>query len=91
MLGIDPRADASIRPYNYGCACFFGSFPEGAFFIPRISPQYFLTIALNNDKIVNRNKRIIAARTHCLCGCVHRVSPTGNTAFLRYSIRLLLA
>ena len=60
-------------------------------FIPRISLQYFLTIALNNDKIVNRNKRIIAARTRCLCGCVHRVSPTGNTAFLQYSIRLFLA
>ncbi len=64
---------------------------QRSLFIPRISLQYFLTIALNNDKIVNRNKRIIAARTRCLCGCVHRVSPTGNTAFLQYSIRLFLA
>ena len=44
MLGIDPRADASIRPYNYGCACFFGSLPEGAFFIP----PYFAAILLDN-------------------------------------------
>ncbi len=64
---------------------------QRSLFIPRISLQYFLTIALNNDKIVNRNKRTIAARTRCLCGCVHRVSPTGNTAFLQYSIRLFLA
>ena len=77
-------------PYYYGCGYFFGSGPKKPF-IPRISLQYFLTIALNNDKIVNRNKRIIAARTRCLCGCVHRVSPTGNTAFLQYSIRLFLA
>ena len=35
--------------------------PWGAFLCPLISMQYLLTIALNNDKIVNRNKRKSAA------------------------------